>query len=200
MFANCKCAGTIVLGILGLGGLALPGCASADPHVRVGEALSGTGGLQPADYAPDFPFIDGNGQPNRFSQVRGEVTVVMFPNQPGEWVNPDEIRQLAALTNKLSVGEVPVTIIDVGRPQRTAEQAEPLVDRIPLPPSRLVMVADPDGRIRALFGPHARGRFFVIDNFNQIVSVGRFTGVDSLRGPVRQEVHTVADEVPEEHG
>ena len=193
------------VGLAGASLLLLAGCATtgAREHVvQVGAAAPGTGGLRPGDTAPDFVFTTESGNASRFSEVRGRVTVVLFPNQPGEWLDPHVYAQLAGMGQSLSGPQIPVVLIDVGRPHRTEAQARQALEAAPVASDRLVLLADPEGSIRALFGPHAGGRFYVIDNFDRIVSVGEFQRPRDLDAPVEQAVRTVADEDAEfqEHG
>ncbi len=218
----------VALGVAALGGFVLTGCAdpparreaaqsgfvlagSADapprahmsPGVRVGQATPETAtGLQPGEAAPDFTFTDTNGHVKRLSEVRGEVTVVMFPNRPGEWLNPAGYRGLARLDQKLEQDTygVSVVLVDVGRPHRTEEQAEETLDAAPVRSHGLVMIADPEGEIRALYGPRAGGHYFVLDQYGQIAAIGSFEAPESMRASVDRVARQIADQRPFQNG
>jgi peroxiredoxin len=177
----------------------LAGCAATDNTVRLStatpdETAAGAKVLQPGSWAPDFTFIDRQGNASRLSAVRGRVTVVLFPDNPQDWPDPEIYRRAASLAERSSGNEIPVVLVNVGRPMQDTEQMEKVLKENPVRSDHLVMVADPTGTIAARFGQEATGKYFVIDNYGKIMRVGTFAGIDALRDPIRDATRLVADD------
>jgi len=176
----------------------LAGCATTtDNTVRLSTAtdhsMTTARILQPGSWAPDFPIIDPEGNATSLSAVRGRVTVVMFPDNPKDWPNPEVYRKAATLAERSSGTEIPVVLVNVGRPTQDTQDLEKVLEENPVKSDHLVMVADRTGSIAARFGQEATGKYFIIDNYGKIVRVGTFTGVDALGEPIREATRLVAD-------
>ncbi len=182
--------------------LLFAGCAAPEGNrgqVRL-AAATGSSGLGIGEAAPDFEFVDAGGKPTRFSAVRGGITVVVFPDNPDVWPEPDCFRRQADLARRLAAPGVSVVIVNVGHPARSLDQVSRVLSSAPVRSRELFMVADPDALIRERYGPKAAGHFYVVDSYGKIVTVGEFHQPDSLRQPVEKAVRMAADEIPEQNG
>lgn len=177
--------------------LSLPSCATSERQVRVGTVPGDYGSssdLRVGDVAPDFRFLDGEGNPTRFSAVRGRVTALVFPDNQDEWPVPAMYRRNVELARQLGHLDTPVVIVDVGRPKRSIQEIQDVLEAAPVQSNQLVLLADPEGRVHRLFGSTASGRFYVIDNFQRIVAVGECKDADAIRESLRKTVLRLADE------
>ncbi len=176
--------------------LGIAGCAAPEREVGLGASFTsdadGAYSLKPGDLAPDFPFFDADGKLTRFSTVRGRVTLIAFPNNPDAWPNPDIYRPCAEIAQQMSRPGIPVVVVNIGQPRRSWQDAAAVLSTATVKSNRLVMVADPDGSIRRLFGPNAAGRLYVVDDSGRIRAVSDFRGPDSLRAPAEEVVSVVA--------
>lgn len=180
------------------------GCAEPPRQVRVLAARStyGASGLRPGDTMPDLSFLDADGKVVRLGMVRGRVTAIMFPDNPDEWPNPEIYRRLDELAKRSGGPEIPVAIVNIGRPKRSWEEAAQVLEAEPVKSNQLILVADKEGDFHRSVGSGASGKFYVLDNYNRITEVGEFTGVESLREPIKRAVRKVAEEDSqfEQHG
>ena len=176
--------------------LLVAGCAESEHAVRVlaSRGAYGVSGLRPGDTMPDLSFLDTDGKVVRLGAVRGRVTVVMFPDNPDEWPDPEIYRRCDELAKRSGGPDTPVVIVNIGRPKRSWEEAAKVLETEPVSSNRLILVADTAGDLHRPVGPSASGKFYVLDNYNQITEVGEFKGVDSLRDPIKRAVRKVAEE------
>lgn len=177
----------LMVGAVGV--LALAGCGAGPRHVPTFTAVRmyGTGDLRAGDNFRDFGVRNAAGDLTRLSAIRGRVTVLVFPAEPG-WPACAAGHELAALACDASTWEIDVRVVSVGQPADACEEALARVADCPAYHGHLVFICDPYGRIPLLYGPTAVGRYFVLTNFLKIAAVGDSTDRVGLARDVRRAV------------
>ncbi|MCC7145330.1 MAG: hypothetical protein IT443_02685 [Phycisphaeraceae bacterium] len=176
----------------------MSGC-SLDPapkQVRSGLSLADYGpySLKLKDRAPDFVFVDDQGNLRRMSELPGHVTLVVFPESSG-WPKCDVCQKVAQLTAKLDSPTARVLAVSVVKPDKPADNALAAMDSCRIGTDRLLTIVDSQGQIRYLYGPKVDGMFYVMNDQHRVFAMGRLSDWDAidrgLRGAVRSaESHT----------
>ena len=173
--------------MLGLTGLILAvpalltGCASTRP-AETGVALDGYGpyNLKMGDPGPDFAYVSDQQQLVPFHRVRGRVTVVVFPND-ADWPSAERAASFAQLADEYKGTARTLAIVSVGKMSSPCTETTAVAQSLSVKPGNFLLLCDPNGKIRDLYGPDAAGKIYVIDSENRILNVTPYTGVDSVR-------------------
>ncbi len=165
----------------------LSGCVSDRPAwvgiIPRGDIKSGY--IKPGDPAPEFSYRTEDEKVRRLSDLRGDVVLVVFPDDP-EWPDCQRCRQFEQLASQLSCAYASVTVVSLATPDKCCEDATRAVRECKVRGrAQLVALCDPSGRIRELYGPNAVGRFFVIDYDGSIRAKGAFDDMAAIERTAR---------------
>lgn len=163
----------------------LAGCTT-ERSARFG--LINEGKLAPGESVPGFSFTESDGRVNTFEAVRGEVTIVAFPDTPS-WPECTQCNKLEQLASRLARHNTPVTVVSIVTPPQGCEDLQAAFARCDIKGySQLLALCDDKAQLRDLYGPDAAGKFFVIDSDGQISDSGRLTETGELERAVRAAV------------
>ncbi len=163
----------------------LTGCAT-ERSARFG--LISESKLAPGESVPDFSFTESDGRVDTFEAVRGEVTIVAFPDTPS-WPECTQCNRLEQLASRLARHNTPVTVVSIVTPPQGCEDLQAAFTRCGIKGySQLLALCDDKAQLRDLYGPNAAGKFFVIDSNGQISASGRLTEIGELERVVRAAV------------
>ena len=177
--------------ILFIAGAFLTGCVT-DQHARIGVVLGDkikAGNVTNGDLAPDFSFVSEDEKVDTFSQIRGDVTLVTFPDDPN-WPNCQRCYKLAQLISRLTRAQTSITAISIANPIKSCDEAFRMLRACEIKAQiKFIILCDQHGRICDLYGSHARGKFFVIDNDGRIIALGKFKDTASVEEALRSAVY-----------
>jgi len=136
----------------------------------------------------DFTFTDSSGQKRTFSEARGVVTAVVFP-ESSSWPECTRCQKLEELASRVARSRTPVTVMSiVTPPQQCADVRAEFAECGVKGYSQLLALCDDQTRIHELFGADVTGKFFVVDSYSDIVASGRLTEMDKLEQAIRKAV------------
>lgn len=160
--------------LIGLTGLAaaLAGCVAPSFHAVVGTARTtyATFDVAVGDPWREFSFVDTRGDVQQLSDVRGRITALVFA---AELAPPDcaMLQRLDEITRRAYRPWVALRIVYIA-PTECAGLAE-MAAECALTRPRVVVVCDPEGHVRRLYGgAAAAGRYVLLNNFLDVTSIG----------------------------
>lgn len=184
--------------VLVLAGL-LTGCATEQTArfglVSESKITSGTS-------VPDFSFTEKDGQVHTFESVRGDVTIVAFPDTPS-WPECTQCNRLEQLASRLARHHTRVTVVSIVTPPQKCEDLQAAFTGCEIKGySQLLALCDDKAQLRDLYGPDAAGKFFVLDSNGRISASGRLTELGRLERIVRvavgsNEEYVMNEDVPD---
>ena len=159
--------------------LPLLGCEYIAP-LSPGEKLAGMP-LRVGDYIPDFEVFDSKGYPNRFSDIRGDVTVlaIVAAQQPEKCVVLDPVRDLVARETSIYAD---VEYVSVTQP--AAAKFDPKAKIAICPKPRLwhvIPLYDEGARVKALYGTAKLGVYYIIDDDSRVAAIGDVNDLPTLK-------------------
>ena len=175
----------VVLAALVVFGAWLAGCAEERaPQFGVVSAND----LKVGDYAPDFSFVGQNGQVETFAHIREVVTIVVFPVDPA-WPNCDRCREIVQIADAASTRQSPVAVVSIATPAKPAEECAAAMHRCAVRgQSHLVALHDHAGRVRAMYGAQAAGKYYIVDWMGRIVATGPLSDRSGMETALRNAV------------
>lgn len=198
MFPNDAKSGlarTVLAGGLAVSVMWLVACNAPDCRIRTATALRayGRGELAVGDPARNFAFRLADGRVSRLSAQRGRVTVLVFPDDPA-WPDCAQTRGLAELAVRTRVWSVGVVVVSVGRPDAPCSAALEAGQACEIPAPHVLLVCDPHGTVRALYGQAAAGRYYLLSNFLKIAAIGDLDDLDELEAAAARLVREIYDQ------
>lgn len=171
------------------------GCAPRDCRPLAATALRpyGRAELDVGDEFREFVFDTSAGERTRLSAVRGRVTILAFPDDPG-WPKCDLHAQLVELAARESRWLVEVTVVSVGRPAGPCDTALDAGLACGIETPRLVFVCDPHALVHELYGSTAPGHYYLLTNFLKVNAIGDLADLDGLRAATRALVREIYDQ------
>lgn len=164
----------------------LTGC-SEQHMARTGTVYEGDLGV--GSYAPDFSFVGQDGQVETFSSVRKVVTLVVFPDMP-DWPSCSRCDAIVEVADRAGTMNSPVAVVSVVCPPEGKKAMAALYRCNIRGESPLIALNDHRGRVRALYGRGAIGKFHVVGADGRISAVGKIDDVagmeDALKAAVGQ--------------
>ncbi len=182
---------TMKLALVTLGvGVLLAGCVESRP-AKVGtvEQAFLVGDQQVIETgARDFSFSDQEGKTHRFSEVRGDVTLVAFP-QVADWPACIQCQQLLEYAERLSGATTEVGVVCIHVPEEASAQVEAaqqcrIAGRVPF-----VMLSDKQDVLKGLFGPNAVGKYFILDYRGRTKAEGPLDDMANLKYQLGQAAY-----------
>lgn len=169
---------------LGVGCGLSAGCSNE--HVaRTGTILAGD--LRVGDYAPDFSFVGQDGEVRTFGSIRGVVTLVVFPTMP-DWPDCQRCSAIAALAGQHTKENTPVVAVSIATPGSGEKALAKLHQCKVKGPSPLIALHDRQGRVRAMFGSKAAGRFYTVDSNGRISAIGSLDDLNAMKAALQSSV------------
>ena len=139
--------------------------------------------------APDFIYRSETGERVKFSESRGDVTILVFPPNEG-WPDCGRCCQLQELSYRLKGVYSDVTVVSIFSPEDSCEHPLDQLRNCEIQGyADLITLCDPDGYVRDLYGPQAKGRFFIIDARGRQAGTGELADLNSIEHCVRQAVY-----------
>jgi peroxiredoxin len=171
--------------------LILNGCVTPRP-AQIGVVESET----PRDIertvkniAPDFVFRSEIGERTKFSESRGDITILVFPSDEG-WPDCGRCCQLQKLAHQLGRVHSDVTVVSVFVPKDSCEQHRSQLESCQAKGyADLIALCDAGGHVRDLYGPHAEDKFFIIDANGRQVGTGDLADLNAIEDCVRKAVY-----------
>ena len=162
-------------------GLLLTACQAPDRSVRTTTALRayGQGELAVGDSWRDFAFTLADERVSRLSAQRGRVTVLAFPDDP-DWPNCEQTRALADLANDARNWAVNIVVVSVGQPDAACAEALEAGRTCGIQAPHVLLVCDPHGNVRNLYGSEAAGRYYLLSNFLEVKAIGDLHDLNTL--------------------
>jgi hypothetical protein len=154
-------------------GLGASACATPAATPITGESLADHGphtrGV--GDPAPGFVFVTEGHRLRSLAEVRGDVTLVVFSDDPA-WPGCQFCRAVAMLAESMSDDAVDVRVVTLARPERDADDALAALRACAIPSDRLVAITDRADTIRESWGVDAGGRWFIVNHWGRIEATG----------------------------
>lgn len=168
----------------------LGGCVTERP-ARIGLVDKVTvpgNGEKAGDQVPDFVYYNEKGAPVRFSESRGEVTLLLFPDDRN-WPDCRHCCELREQAYRQSRIHSEIAIVSIFVPRQSCQQSHDRFKACALEGhADLLTLCDPSGKIRAWFGPDAAGGFYVIDAEGRLVNQGRIDDRERMTCSLRKAV------------
>jgi peroxiredoxin len=121
-------------------------------------------GVNVGDCAPEFSFLDEEGEVARLSDLRGQVILLLFPDDLN-WPDCQRCRLLEQLASYLSCAYATVTVVTVATPDKSCEESLSAMRACEVKGrAQLFALCDQCGRVRRLYGPGAAGQCVLIDS------------------------------------
>jgi len=177
-----------------IGSIGIVGCATPGASPMTGQSLADHGPYTrgPGDVAPGFQFVSSEGRLRNFHEIRGDVTLVLFAEDP-EWPDCETCQSMAGIADQLSSATVDVVIVTLaGAPGNSGEDLAEF-RACAIPSSHLIAISDRKAAIRSAWGPDAGGRFFVVNRTGRIQGTGAQSDLTAARSILRDAV-TEAEE------
>ena len=173
-------SGPFIWLILLTGSVGMVGCATPGAPPMSGESLADHGPYTrgQGDRAPGFQFVSSDGRLRSFSEVRGDVTLVLFAEDP-EWPDCETCSSMGKLADRMSSAAVDVVVVTLSKAEGAPGQELAEFRSCAIPSSHLVAISDRRGAIRTSWGPDAGGRFFVINHKGRIEGTGAEADLES---------------------
>jgi len=188
-FSKRSCWGMAPLMVL----LGLPGCVIKPEAATAGRLDQ----LKVGAWVDDFSFVGHDGKVERFSWVRGVVTILVLPAST-DWVDSQQCRDLEALAARLSAKHTPVTVVSVAVPKGGSQSGARTFQVCPHEGRpQLVDIHDSQGRMSKAAAAGEAGKFFVIDSAGYIKAAGSLGDTAPLAGEVRKQVQLHEDQCTE---
>jgi len=139
--------------------------------------------------APDFIFRSETGQRAKFSESRGDITILVFPSSE-DWPHCRQCARLQKLAHQLRRVHSDVTVVSIFVPKNTCQpQCNQLRNCEIKGYADLIILCDARGNVCDLYGPHVKGKFFIIDADHHQVGTGNLTDHNAIENYVHQAVH-----------
>jgi len=165
----------------------LAGCTRNLP-AQVGIITRGdfkSGHVKLGDPAPEFSYRTEEGKVKRLSDLRGQVILVLFRDDP-DWPDCQHCHQFEQLASQLSCAYATVSVVSIATPDKPCEDAICAVHQCKVKGyAQLIALCDRSGRIRELYGPNAIRRFFVIDVDGSIRAKGALDDMEAIERTAR---------------
>jgi len=137
------------------------------------------------DCAPEFSYLNQGGQVKQLSDLRGQVILLLFPENP-DWPDCERCHLFEQLASQLSCAYASVTVVSIATPDKPCAGARSAMRQCEVKGSaQLVALCDQSGRIRGLYGPGASGQCVLIDSDGTIRTRVRLDDINEIERMVR---------------
>ena len=165
----------------------LAGCTRNLP-ARVGVILSGdikSGHTKLGDPAPEFSYRTEDGKEQRLSDLRGQVILMLFPDDP-DWPDCQRCHQFEQLASQLSCAYATVSVVSIATPDAPCKDATNAVGQCEVKGrTQLIALCDRSRRVRELYDPDAKGMYFLVDSDGTIRAKGALDDMEAIERTAR---------------
>jgi len=179
--------------------LALPvlmGCEAPERRSDVGVVAELSNGLRVGDYAPGFEFYGGDGKRVRFTDVRGDVTIVAITDA----VDPNVCSiagNILLLAERYSSIDTNVKYFCVSEPKgETCDLKANIVEKCGLKSIHVIGLCDAGGRVKRAFRVEENNVYFVVGGNGRIAAKGQLGNLGGLEGALRKAVSQYEKDLP----
>ncbi|MEW6356591.1 MAG: redoxin domain-containing protein [Planctomycetota bacterium] len=176
--------------------VSLLGCEQPEEQASVGIVAQPSDELRVGDRAPDFDSYSATGERRRFSDIRGDVTILALTHAPDP-----EVCSVAAnilmLAEKYADLKTNVRFVCVSAP--AGDQCDlkaNIAEKCGLQSLRVVGLCDAGGRVRDLFRAGKGQVYFVIDGDGRIVAKGPIDDLRGMEAALRKAVRAYEADLP----
>jgi hypothetical protein len=176
---------TILAAVAGV--MLLSGCMTPSFHATVGQASRTyfVSDIAVGDTWNEFRFTDAHGEVRRLSAVRGRVTALVF-TEDTQLPDCERLKTLDDVTRRAYYCHVPVVIVYVTPSDGPLAELKQTAMNCMLSRPRTIVVTDPGGDVRRLYGGDAiRGRYVLMDNFLRVISIGDANDLATLEAEAK---------------
>jgi hypothetical protein len=183
--------------ILLTGSVGILGCSTPGASPMSGESLADHGPYTrgQGDQAPGFRFVSSDGRLRSFSEVRGDVTLVLFAEDP-EWPDCEACSSMADLAGRLSSVTVDVVVVTLSKAEGAPGQEVAEFRACAISSNHLVAISDRHSAIRTDWGPDAAGRFFVVNHRGRIEGTGAQSDLQAAENLLSDAVAEAEEMLP----
>lgn len=183
-----------IAGLVALSGFMGAGCSVPERHVPTAIAARAYGTGEPAvgDPLRNFAFTLNEGTRTTLVRERARVTVLAFPDDP-DWPDCDAARELSDMARNAHRRFIDVLVISVGHPQAECAEALERVAGCEMRWPCILLVCDPHGGVRRLYGESAGGHYYLLNNYQQVSAIGELSDFEGLHAATEDLVRRIYD-------